>query len=224
MSIPVFSFVAFSGTGKTTFLEKLIPQLKARGLRVAVYKHDAHEFEIDKKGKDSWRFTAAGADVTVISSNTKAAVMENRYVSPEELVPEILLVTEFAGKSEYTLAGFFGTEIICLSVQYLRNRGLRESRPFRYDFQHTRHDFTSNFCLTNFSYEIFVSVFNYKRKTLFCQEAIPKKMEKNGKKNRDRISIPSLSIRISDLKTNSGRLYFSGSDTSSLRFLICVLS
>ena len=86
MSIPVFSFVAFSGTGKTTFLEKLIPQLKARGLRVAVYKHDAHEFEIDKKGKDSWRFTAAGADVTVISSNTKAAVMENRYVSPEELV------------------------------------------------------------------------------------------------------------------------------------------
>ncbi len=52
MSIPVFSFVAFSGTGKTTFLEKLIPQLKARGLRVAVYKHDAHEFEIDKKGKD----------------------------------------------------------------------------------------------------------------------------------------------------------------------------
>ena len=98
MSIPVFSFVAFSGTGKTTFLEKLIPQLKARGLRVAVYKHDAHEFEIDKKGKDSWRFTAAGADVTVISSNTKAAVMENRYVSPEELVAGIhgvdLIITE----------------------------------------------------------------------------------------------------------------------------------
>lgn len=98
MSIPVFSFVAFSGTGKTTFLEKLIPELKARGLRVAVYKHDAHEFEIDKKGKDSWRFTAAGADVTVISSNTKAAVMENRYVSPEELVAGLhdvdIIITE----------------------------------------------------------------------------------------------------------------------------------
>ncbi len=98
MSVPVFSFVAFSGTGKTTFLEKLIPELKARGLRVAVYKHDAHEFEIDKKGKDSWRFTAAGADVTVISSNTKAAVMENRYVSPEELVAGLhdvdIIITE----------------------------------------------------------------------------------------------------------------------------------
>lgn len=98
MLIPVFSFVAFSGTGKTTFLEKLIPELKARGLRVAVYKHDAHEFEIDKKGKDSWRFTAAGADVTVISSNTKAAVMENRYVSPEELVAGLhdvdIIITE----------------------------------------------------------------------------------------------------------------------------------
>ena len=102
-------------------------------------------------------------------------------VSPEELVPEILLVTEFAGKSEYTLAGFFGTEIICLSVQYLRNRGLRESRPFRYDF-------TSNFCLTNFSYEIFVSVFNYKRKTLFCQEAIPKKIEKKRQKKTGTVS------------------------------------
>ena len=98
MSVPVFSFVAFSGTGKTTFLEKLIPELKARGLRVAVYKHDAHEFEIDKKGKDSWRFTAAGADVTVISSSTKAAVMENRYMSPEELVAGLhdvdIIITE----------------------------------------------------------------------------------------------------------------------------------
>ena len=98
MGIGVFSFVAYSGTGKTTFLEKLIPELKSRGLRVAVYKHDAHEFEIDKKGKDSWRFTAAGADVTVISSGTKAAVMENRYVSPEELVGRIkdvdIIITE----------------------------------------------------------------------------------------------------------------------------------
>lgn len=89
MNIPVYSVVAFSNTGKTTMLEKLIPELKRRGFRVAVVKHDAHEFEIDHKGKDSWRMTQAGADVTVVASQTKAAVMENRYVPLEELIGRI---------------------------------------------------------------------------------------------------------------------------------------
>lgn len=89
MSIPVYSFVAYSNTGKTTFLEKLVPELKKRGLRVAVYKHDGHDFEIDKEGKDSWRMTKAGADVTVISSKTKAVIMENRPVEAEEIVSRI---------------------------------------------------------------------------------------------------------------------------------------
>ena len=89
MSIPTYSFVAYSNTGKTTFLEKLVPELKARGLRVAVYKHDGHDFEIDKEGKDSYRMTKAGADVTLISSATKAVIMENRYIDPEELVSRI---------------------------------------------------------------------------------------------------------------------------------------
>ena len=89
LKIPVYSFVAFSNTGKTTFLEKLVPVLKSRGLRVAVYKHDGHDFDIDKPGKDSWRMTQAGADVTAISSSSKAVIMENRYISPEEVVESI---------------------------------------------------------------------------------------------------------------------------------------
>ncbi len=87
--VPVFQFVALSGTGKTTFLEKLVAELKARGLRVGVYKHDGHEFEIDRPGKDSWRFTRAGADVTLLSSAGKAVIMENRPVPPEELADRI---------------------------------------------------------------------------------------------------------------------------------------
>lgn len=86
MTIPAFSFVAFSNTGKTTLLEKLVPELKRRGLRVAVVKHDAHEFEIDHKGKDSWRMTQAGADVTAVASATKAVVMENRFKPIDELL------------------------------------------------------------------------------------------------------------------------------------------
>lgn len=84
--IPIYSVAAWSGTGKTTFLEKLIPKLRKNGLRVAVIKHDAHDFEIDKEGKDTWRLTRAGADMTLISSDSKAAVMENRPVPIKTLV------------------------------------------------------------------------------------------------------------------------------------------
>ena len=87
--IPVYSVVAFSGTGKTTLLVKLVEELKARGLRVAVIKHDAHEFDIDHEGKDSWRFTRAGADVTAVVSGSKAALMENRPVPLEALLERI---------------------------------------------------------------------------------------------------------------------------------------
>ncbi len=74
--VPVVSFVGNSGVGKTTFLEKLIRVLKARGYRVAAIKHDAHKFEIDYPGKDSWRLTRAGSDVTIISSADKLALIE----------------------------------------------------------------------------------------------------------------------------------------------------
>ena len=84
--IPVYSVVAFSGTGKTTLLEKLVAELKTRGFRVAVIKHDAHDFDIDHEGKDSWRLTRAGADVTIVASGNKAAIMENRPVPLESLI------------------------------------------------------------------------------------------------------------------------------------------
>lgn len=79
MSIPVISFIAMSsGTGKTTLLEKVIPELKSRGLRLAVIKHDAHSFEMDQPGKDTWRFAKAGADIVAISSPDKFAMIEKR--------------------------------------------------------------------------------------------------------------------------------------------------
>ena len=96
--IPVYSVVAYSGTGKTTMLEKLVRELKARDIRVAVVKHDAHEFEIDREGKDSWRFSKAGADVVAIASATKSAVMENRPVPFETIINRIsdvdIIITE----------------------------------------------------------------------------------------------------------------------------------
>ena len=82
------SFVAKSGTGKTTLLEKVIAELKGRGYRVGVIKHDAHRFDIDHPGKDSHRLTAAGADSMLISSPEKLALVKQHAQAPpiEELI------------------------------------------------------------------------------------------------------------------------------------------
>jgi len=88
---PVVSFVGNSGVGKTTFLEKLIREFKSRGYRVAAIKHDAHKFEIDYPGKDSWRLTQAGSDVTIISSQDKMALIE-RPVEERDLTDLVDLV------------------------------------------------------------------------------------------------------------------------------------
>ncbi len=76
------SFVAKSGTGKTTLLEKVIAELKERGYRVGAIKHDAHRFDIDHPGKDSHRMTAAGADTMLISSPEKLALVKRHAASP----------------------------------------------------------------------------------------------------------------------------------------------
>jgi molybdopterin-guanine dinucleotide biosynthesis protein MobB len=68
--------VGTSDSGKTTLLEKIIPELRGRGYRVAVVKHDAHSFEIDHEGKDSWRLKRAGAHAVVISSPSRIALIE----------------------------------------------------------------------------------------------------------------------------------------------------
>jgi len=76
MSIPIVSVVGNSSAGKTTFLEKLIRELKRRGYRVAAVKHDAHSFQMDEPGKDTYRLAEAGSDVVMISSPRKLALLE----------------------------------------------------------------------------------------------------------------------------------------------------
>ena len=67
--------VGKSDSGKTTLLEKLIPELCALGLRVGAVKHDAHRFDIDVPGKDSWRLGQAGAEAYVVHSPAKLALV-----------------------------------------------------------------------------------------------------------------------------------------------------
>lgn len=69
--LPIVSIVGASNSGKTTFLEKLMPELVRRGYRVGAIKHDAHGFEMDREGKDTWRLKRAGAHVICISSPSR---------------------------------------------------------------------------------------------------------------------------------------------------------
>ena len=84
---PVVSFVAKSGTGKTTFLEDLIPLLKAEGLRVGLLKHHSHISSFDTPGKDTHRLAEAGADVVVGASPVQVATFRREPGSPWDVIP-----------------------------------------------------------------------------------------------------------------------------------------
>ena len=71
--IPIISIIGRSGSGKTTLMERLIAALKSRGIKVGAVKHAPHGFDLDIKGKDSWRFHRAGADGVLIVSDDRMA-------------------------------------------------------------------------------------------------------------------------------------------------------
>jgi len=84
------SLVGKANSGKTTLLEKLIPQLKSRGCRVGTIKHHVHGFDMDRPGKDTWRHKQAGASVVALSSPNGLGVIRDteQELSLEELVDQ----------------------------------------------------------------------------------------------------------------------------------------
>lgn len=90
--IPLVIIAGWSGSGKTTFLEKLIPEFRKRDLRVGAIKHHHGEFELDRPGKDSWRHKEAGAEITLISSPEKIGMIMDMDHDPgiDELTPYLL--------------------------------------------------------------------------------------------------------------------------------------
>ena len=88
------AIVGKSDSGKTTLIEKVVPELVKLGLRVGTVKHDAHSFEIDHPGKDSWRHGQAGARAYAISSPERLAFITK--LDGELELPEIVK-TYFTG-------------------------------------------------------------------------------------------------------------------------------
>jgi molybdopterin-guanine dinucleotide biosynthesis protein MobB len=88
--IPVIGFAAFSGTGKTTLLVKLIPLLKAAGLRLGLIKHAHHRVDVDQPGKDSFRLRKAGAAQVLLASSRRWALMVEEEFETEPTLTVLL--------------------------------------------------------------------------------------------------------------------------------------
>lgn len=91
-SFPVLGIAAWSGTGKTTLLEKLLPRLGEYGLNVAVIKHAHHSFEVDKPGKDSYKLRRAGAAPVLVASHQRFALMQE---TPDQAEPDLAQLLTF---------------------------------------------------------------------------------------------------------------------------------
>jgi molybdopterin-guanine dinucleotide biosynthesis protein B len=87
MGVPIICFVGRSNSGKTTFIERVIPELVRAGYKVATVKHAGHGFDLDTEGKDSWRHKQAGASSVIILSKGSMAMFAD--VSDQMKVEEV---------------------------------------------------------------------------------------------------------------------------------------
>ena len=99
----VISIVGHSGSGKTTLIEKLIRELTLLGLRVATIKHAHHTVQLDTPGKDSWRYTQAGAAVSMLVTGQGVQLIATQIDEREPLQ----LAKRFFGDADLVLAEGF---------------------------------------------------------------------------------------------------------------------
>ena len=86
----IFGLVGWSGSGKTTLVTKLLPELIGRGYSVSTMKHTHHNFDIDKKGKDSYEHRAAGATEVLLTGAKRWALLHENREAPEPAIDDLL--------------------------------------------------------------------------------------------------------------------------------------
>lgn len=113
MTPAIICIVGKKKSGKTTFMEKLLPELKRLGISVGTIKHDAHSFEMDTEGKDSWRHRQAGSETVCVSSPSQVAVIKQveREMTLSELAKDF-----FADKHIILTEGYFRSDHLKIEV------------------------------------------------------------------------------------------------------------
>lgn len=111
----VVGFAGFSGAGKTTLIERLVPMLKAHGLRVSVIKHAHHGLEADRPGKDTWRHREAGA-YEVLAASPERLVLQRTFEQPGERTVHDLIPALHPGVDWVLVEGFRDSNLLKIEV------------------------------------------------------------------------------------------------------------
>ena len=111
----VVGFAGYSGSGKTHLVERLIPALRMRGLRVSVVKHAHHDFDIDHPGKDTYRHREAGAFEVVVASDRRLALMRE-FEQPARLSVHHLLAELYDGVDWVLVEGFKDSNLLKVEI------------------------------------------------------------------------------------------------------------
>jgi len=122
----VVGFAGYSGAGKTTLVERLVLELRHRGLRVSVVKHAHHSFDVDQPGKDSYRHREAGAFEVVVASNRRL-VLQRQFEREADLSVHHLIAELYDGVDWVLVEGFKESDV--LKVEIWRASA---NRPARY--------------------------------------------------------------------------------------------
>ena len=85
----IVKFIGYSGSGKTTLIEKIVKKLSSEGIKVATIKHDVHGLDIDKEGKDSYRYSKAGANISIVSSPELTVYKYHKELSLNDIISKI---------------------------------------------------------------------------------------------------------------------------------------
>lgn len=126
----VVAFAGYSGSGKTSLVERLIPVLKQRGLRVSVVKHAHHSFDIDHPGKDTYRHRVAGAFEVVVASESRLALIRE-FEQPAELSVHHLIAELYEGIDWVLVEGFKSSDLLKVEVWRAAT-----GKPVRYPDDH----------------------------------------------------------------------------------------
>ncbi len=79
----LFGIAGHSGMGKTTLLERLVPEISSRGLVVSLIKHSHKNIDIDRPGKDSYRLRESGCKEVLLLGNERWALMHELRAEDE---------------------------------------------------------------------------------------------------------------------------------------------